>query len=111
MREGSVVDGLLSQVHANSGDFREDFHLWLQHNAHVFFEFERRSLVVAERRAHYSARTIAEVMRHDSAIGELVGDFKINGNFVPCMARLFSIRHPRYSALFEFRRPPVKAAA
>lgn len=104
------ADELLRLVEENAADFRIDFSSWLALNPHIYREFERRSLQVARRRSHYSARTIVEVMRHDTAIGELSGDFKINGNFVPCMARLFALRWPAYAGLFEFRAPRGVAA-
>lgn len=54
-------------------------------------------------------RTIFEVIRHDTAIGELRGEFKINNNAAPDCARLFALLHPQHSCLFEFREH--KAAA
>lgn len=103
------LNELLRIVEDSQDQFRPDFFQWLSINKHLWEEFERRSLQVAVRREHYSARTIAEIIRHDTAIGELNGDFKINGNYVPCLARLFSLVHPRYKNLFEFREQ--KAAA
>jgi len=99
----------LSTAWLYPADFRPDFRVWLAENHHVFAEFERRALQVAARRNHYSARTIAEVIRHDTAIGELSGTYKVNGNFVPCMARLFALLHQQHAGLFEFREH--KAAA
>lgn len=83
--------------------FRDDFCHWLRDNWHIWKAFEAE----AERtwrsgRRHYSARTLAEYLRHETAIREVDGDFKINGNFVPCMARLFVLLNPDM-ALFEFR--------
>lgn len=97
------LDHWLSVVFLNPRDFRGDFYGWLSENQHVFDEFERRSLRVAERRSHYSARTIMEVIRHDSVIGELVGAWKINNNAAPDCARLFAHLHPRHAGLFAFR--------
>ena len=90
-------------------EFRPDFRAYLLDNWHVYLEFERRALQVAGRRDHYSARTIAEVIRHDTAIGELRGEWKLNNNAIPDMARLFAAMNPAYSGLFEFREH--KAAA
>lgn len=100
---------LLQLVSDNQDLFRPDFYQWLNDNKHIWEEFERRSLQVAVKRDHYSARTIAEIIRHDTAIGELKADYKINGNYVPCLARLFALVHPRYSNLFEFREQKVAA--
>jgi hypothetical protein len=81
----------------------------LRDNGHVFAEIERRALQVASRRSHYSMRTIIEVIRHDTAIGELRGEFKVNNNAAPDCARLFALLHPQHAGLFEFREH--KAAA
>ena len=108
-QHNSQKDLWLSTVWLYPADFRPDFRVWLAENHHVFAEFERRALQVAARRDHYSARTIMEVIRHDSVIGELSGSWKINGNFVPDCARLFALLHPQHASLFEFREH--KAAA
>ena len=84
-------------------EFRPDFYQWIIFNYHVYTEFEQRALLVARNRSHYSARTIMEVIRHDTIIGELTGIFKINNNFTPDCARLFAIQYPGYAELFEYR--------
>lgn len=84
--------------------FKPDFIAWLADNLHIYQEFEKRALQVAQHRKHYSARTIVEVMRHDSAIGQLDGGFKINDRHTPDMARLFAMLNPMQAGLFEFRR-------
>ena len=99
----------LACIDRRSHDFRPDFKAYLLENWHVFLEFERRALQVAGRRDHYSARTLIEVMRHDSVIGELNGDYKITNNVVPDFARLFAALNPMHAGLFEFREH--KAAA
>lgn len=93
----------------NQDLFRSDFYQWLSENRHIFEEFERRALKVAQFRQHYSARTIIETMRHDTAIRELSGDWKLNNNYTPCQARLFSLMHPQFKDLFEFREQKVAA--
>lgn len=99
----------LTVAQRNADQFRPDFTGWLRENPHVFAEVERRSLQVAARRSHYSMRTIFETIRHDSAIGELGGTYKVNNNMAPDCARLFAMLHPEHSGLFEFREH--KAAA
>jgi hypothetical protein len=99
----AAVFNALNLIDDNKDQFREDFKQWFLDNYHIWQEFEKRSLQVAMKRSHYSARTIAEIIRHDSAIGELEGEYKLNGNYVPCLARLFALTHPRYQTLFEFR--------
>lgn len=83
--------------------FRDDFIPWLEANPNLYAEFEMLALSVAGKRRHYGARAIVEVMRFNSAIRERDGIFKINGNYVPCMARLFALRNPNHADLFEFR--------
>lgn len=95
----------------NREAFRPDFLAWLIANVHVFAEFERRAIEVSRFRQHYSARTIVEVMRHETAIGQLSGEFKINDHAAPDMARLFVLLHPGLSNLFEFRRERQARAA
>lgn len=99
----------LSVAQRRSGVFRADFLPWLEENQHLYCEFERLSLQMARHRDHYGARSIVEKMRYDMTISERGGEFKINGNFVPCMARLFSLCNPNHAGLFEFREH--KAAA
>lgn len=85
--------------------FRDDFLPWLAANAHIYAEFERLALGMARVRKHYGARSIVEKMRYDMAISQVGGEFKIDGNMVPCMARLFALCNPDKAALFEFREP------
>lgn len=99
----------ISWVDCCPHDFRPDFKPWLTENYQVYVEFERRALQVAQHRQHYSARTIAEVIRHETTIGQLGGEFKVNNNQVPDMARLFAMMNPERADLFEFRSH--KAAA
>lgn len=92
----------------NREAFRPDFLAWLIANVHVFAEFERRAVEVSRFRRHYSARTIVEVMRHETAIGQLSGEFKINDWFTPSMARLFVQMYPQHKNLFELRKIKAK---
>lgn len=102
-------DAAIDYVIAFPDQFRPDFYEWLRDNGHVYAEFERRALQVARHRKHYSARTIIEVMRHETAIGQLRGDFKINDHATPDLARLFAGLHPNYAGLFSFRRERMAA--
>ena len=51
----------------------------------------------------YSARTIAEVIRHNSVMSEQGSQWKINNNRIPDMARLFSVLHPEHEGFFQLR--------
>lgn len=94
---------ILNILRKYADEFRPDFYQWIIFNYNVYLEFESRALRVAKVRSHYSARTIMEVIRHETIIGELTGIFKINNNFTPDCARLFALQYPGYSKLFEYR--------
>jgi hypothetical protein len=100
---------LCAEVVKHPGKYRPDFPGWLFENSHVYREFERRALRIAQVRQHYSARTILESIRHDSLIGEVNGEWKVNNNQIPDCARLFAQLNPLHADLFEFREH--KAAA
>lgn len=93
----------LIDARRRSAVFRDGFIEWLEINIHVYLEFERRAMQVARFRNHYSGYTILEVMRHDSAIGELNGEWKLNNNQCADLCRLFALCNPNHSGLFEFR--------
>ena len=78
-------------------------------NFEIWKAFEAEATHIWQRgRAHYSARTIAEYLRHETAIREAGEVFKINNNEFPCMARLFVMLNPD-KPLFEFRGEKVAA--
>jgi hypothetical protein len=93
----------LSVAIRHAGAFRHGFIEWLGENGHVYREFERRALQVARFRGHYSGYTILEVMRHDSAIGELRGEWKLNNSHCADLCRLFALCNQNHAGLFEFR--------
>lgn len=71
--------------------FRPGFWDWLVCNFHIWQSFERKADLVRERgRKHYSARTIVESMRYDTTLTDDDVFFKINGNNVPDLARLYN---------------------
>lgn len=93
----------------NAERFTADFMAYLPDNLHVYEAFEREALRVAERGfKHYSARTIIEVLRHNSALAEATGAWKLNDWRTPYLARLFALLQPQHAGLFEFRQ--TKAA-
>ena len=85
-------------------EFTPEFLAHLPDNVHVYVAFEREALrVVAGGFRHYSARTIIEVLRHNSALAEVGGPWKLNDHMTPYWARLFALIHPANAGLFEFR--------
>lgn len=98
----------LARQHAEN--FTPEFLAYLPENLHVYDAFEREAFkVIAKGFAHYSARTIIEVLRHNSALAERGGPWKLNDHATPSWARLFALMHPKYSALFEFRHTKAMA--
>ena len=90
-----------ARMHAEQ--FTEEFMAYIEPNLHVYTAFEREALAIARRRPHYSARTIVEVLRHNSALQEVGGQFKLSDWHTPYLARLFVLIHPQHVDLFEFR--------
>lgn len=87
--------------------FRRDFSAWLEENWRIYLEFERRAGRLWEAgRKHYGARSIWEVMRYESAIGELAGEWKLNDHRPPDLARLFMKMNPQCVGFFETRVAP-----
>lgn len=100
----AVVAECAALVRAHPCEFGPDFAQWIAENFVIWRAFEREALRVAERRPHYSAKTILEVIRHHTQLAERGGEFKINNNVCPDLARLFAILHPAREELFEYRR-------
>lgn len=93
---------ILRRVQANHS-FRPDFLEWLEANFPIWERFEAEANRVYDNgRKHYSARTIIEWLRHETSAREVGGEFKINGNFVPDLARLYSFMYPERD-IFETR--------
>lgn len=85
---------------------------WLDTNWHVWERFSAiANEVWARGRKHYSARTILEVMRHETVIREIGSDFKLNDQSAPPMARLYMHLWPEKTGFFELRDQDRKEAA
>ena len=93
---------LMAAAHAD--EFTPRFLTYLPNNLHVYEAFERETMRVVRRGyEHYSARTIIEVLRHNSALAERSGPWKLNDWHTPYLARLFALMNPAHAELFEFR--------
>ena len=100
-------DPLQAIVREHRDVFRPGFGAWLAENRHVWIAFEREANRVWDRgRRHYSARTLVEYLRHETALADTGGEWKINGNVVPDLARLYRLAHPERAGLFETRVMP-----
>lgn len=103
---GQPASRELTIVNANPHRYASDFAPWLLNNWHIWREFCRQADAMRERgRAHYSARTIIHWIRHNTALAEVEGDWKVNNNFSPDMGRLYADLRgcPEF---FEFRIVP-----
>lgn len=97
----------VDKANENRAMFSEDFLAWLPENIHVWSAFEREAIEIWGRGIkHYSSRTIVHVMRHHSAIRERGGEWKINNNHSPYLARLFDLMHPDKVGMWEYRGTP-----
>jgi hypothetical protein len=83
---------LVACVLDNPAMFRDDFMAWLKDNFHVWDRFKREADWIRSRgRKHYSARTILEVLRHESSLADTDAEFKLNNDNVPDLARLYML--------------------
>lgn len=103
--------------------YREDFHGWLTDNYHVWERFKAEANKI--RGAgwdRYSARTIIEVLRHESNLRDVGGRWKLNDWYTPDLARLYIDLDSTAAGFFELRarwlkrlfapaRPPVAPPA
>lgn len=105
------MPALLATVRADATHYPANFANWLAENPLVWDAFEREALRVARVRSHYSARTIVEVLRHQTAVRQEGEGLKLDNDMTPGMARLFAHVHPEHSKLFEFRESKSAATA
>lgn len=71
-------------------DFSKGFSAWLHQNWHVYAAFHSLAAETANKRDHYSAYTIREVLRWHTAVREWDSEFKLSNNHTPDLARLFN---------------------
>lgn len=85
----------------------EEFLEWLPDNIHIWDAFVDEAIKVYRRGfRHYSARTIVHFLRHHTASREAGGEWKINNNHSPYLARLFDVMFPEYVGLWSYRETP-----
>jgi hypothetical protein len=106
------VDEAVEKRHADAifivtqdeANYRADFKQWLSKNFHVYLAFEDLATKIFNKGfKRYSSKTIVETIRYHSSIKELQGEYRINNNTTPDLARLFDAMNPRMSGMFEFR--------
>ncbi len=94
--------------------FRQEFTEWLAQNYAVWEAFEYQANSIWKRGIQrWSARTIGEYLRHETAIAETPRkEFKLNDHYWPDLARLYMMMHPDRDKFFELRigQSAVRAA-
>lgn len=101
-------DDVLRKAKSHQADFLPSFWYWLEENMVIYLAFDAAALrVFRSGRRHYSARRIAEWLCHDCSVREAGIDYKINGDYVPDMARLFLRLHPECGEFFSLRGRPL----
>jgi hypothetical protein len=100
-----------SIVEANSSLFRSDFPEWLAANKLIFRRFVKEAdLIWAKGRQHYSARTIGEYLRHETALREQGTTYKLNDHVWPDLARLYLLIRPGREEFFSLRSNEKRTA-
>ena len=79
---------------------------FLDENPHIFARFEREALRMVSRGfRHYSAYTITEFLRHNSALrADPDYTYKVNNNIIPTLSRDFMDAHPELPKNFFEQR-------
>jgi hypothetical protein len=94
----------VSLVRCNTDKFAPDFHFWLLDNFAIWRRFKREAdLVWQSGRRHYSARTIGEFIRHQTALRDSNVTFKCNDHVWPDCARLWLLLYPERKGFFDTR--------
>lgn len=92
--------------------FRPDFAEWLAANPAIWDRFcAEANKVWARGRRHYSARTLIEFIRHETTLAQVGGEWKIDNNHAPDMARLYQDTFPDRAELFSTRLMPTSRRA
>lgn len=103
------LDQALHLIRKNQASFRRDFGRWLQANWSIWLRLEDEAEKIWKTgRRHYSARTIIEFLRHETALQERRVSapevaVKINNSYVPDLARLYGLMHMARWDFFECR--------
>lgn len=101
-------------VRAHPEHFRKDFADWLEKNAHIWAAFSEQADRIWNRgRRRYSARTIGEYLRHESALREGPNEhgWKLNDHWWPDLGRLYMLARPDRDGFFERRVGPATLRA
>lgn len=95
----------MTQQPLNLGNHRPEFMAWLGENWVIWERFEREANRLWLRgRTHYSAKTIIEYIRHETALYEQGGEWKINNSVSADLSRYYIDKYPDRAGFFEMRR-------
>ena len=97
-------------VVANPSHFRPDFAAWLEKNPTIWDAFAAQADIIWSRgRRRYSARTIGEWLRHETAMREGPNEhgWKLNDHWWPDLGRLYMLTYPERDGFFERRTSPA----
>lgn len=110
-RDFKILDLATELLVTTKAAFRPGFDEWVTFNPHIMCAFVHQADAVRARgRKHYSARTIVEVLRHESVLRETpIGEWKINDHAAPDLARLYMLIRPEAHGFFELRGARVPA--
>lgn len=96
----------------DSSKYRPEFADWLLANQAIWSRFCAETNKVWDRgRRHWSARTIIEYLRHETALADAGSAFKIDNDNAPDLARLYQETFPERATLFSTRLMPGAARA
>jgi hypothetical protein len=98
------MNDVVELMEANIETFSNEFLVWLPNNLHIWDAFVEQAMAVRSRGfKRYSTKTIIHVLRHHSALHEEGGEWKINNNISPYLARLFDLKYPAMAGMWELR--------
>jgi hypothetical protein len=108
----AFADTVVEFAAARASCFRDDFVPWLSENLHIWSAFENHANTLYLRgKRHRSARGIVHYLREDTALRERPeGEWKINNNVSPDLARLWLLIHPERDGFFELRDNPERTS-
>jgi hypothetical protein len=105
------MSAIVQMVSMHASLFSKGFPVWIEKNEHIWKGFEvQANRIHATGRKHYSAYTIVEWMRHNTALAEVDGRFKISNNIKPDLARLYALMYPERGEMFSFKQASTPRA-
>ena len=83
-------------------EYPKNFQVFLEENPHLWKRFEEEANKAWDRGLRrYSSKAIVEYIRHETALSERNGKWKISNNHTPWLARHYMSLHPDRTGLFK----------